>query len=143
MEKEGTTPGRFDPPASLRPRRLLAVLECRGSDEDVRARAVELASASGGYLTLIALPPRPLPFACASPYCVPRVTAEELREHAEKVLARAASLVPPDVPLLTAVEEGRPMDVIRRRIETAAHDAVVVRRRRIPGWSLPVPVLAC
>jgi hypothetical protein len=119
------------------------VLECRASDEEVRARAVELASSSGGYLTLVALTPRPFPFACAGPYCVPRASAEELREHAARTLARAISLVPPDVPLLTAVEEGRPRDVIRRRIETAAHDAVVVRRRRMPGWSLPVPVVGC
>jgi hypothetical protein len=104
---------------------------------------VELASTSGGYLTLVALVPRPLALACASPYCVPRVSAEELREHAASALARAVALVPSDVPLLTAVEEGRTADVIRRRVEAAAHDAVVVRRRRLPGWSLPVPVVAC
>ena len=104
---------------------------------------MELASSSGGYLTLVALPPRPFPLASASPYCVPRVSAEELREHAVRALARAASLVPPDVPLLTALEEGRPRDVVRRRIEIAAHDAVVVRRRRLGGWSLPVPVVGC
>jgi hypothetical protein len=108
----------------------------------VRERAVELASTSGGYLTLVALVPRPLALASASPYCVPRVPSEELREHAASALSRAAALVPPDVPLLTAVEEGRAADVIRRRIEVAAHDAVVIRQRRLPGWSLPVPVVA-
>jgi hypothetical protein len=142
MSEEGTLSATPVWSTSFRPRRLLAVLECRASDEEVRGRAVELASTSGGYLTLLALPPRPFPFACAGPYCVPSVSAKELREHAEKALARAASLVPPDVPLLTAVEEGRPQDVVRRRIHVAAHDAVVVRRRRI-GWSLPVPVIAC
>jgi hypothetical protein len=130
-------------PDALRPRRLLAVLECRPSDDDVRNRAVELASTSGGYLTLVALAPRPSPFAGASPYCLPRVSTEERREHAASALARAASLVPSDVPLLTAVDEGRAVDVIRRRVELAAHDAVVVRRRRLTGWSLPVPVVAC
>jgi hypothetical protein len=128
---------------AIRPRRLLAVLECRPSDDEVRDRAVELASASGGYLTLVALAPRPVAFAGASPYCVPRVSADELRAHAASVLARAVSLVPSDVPLLTAVEEGRTADVVRRRVEAAAHDAVVMRRRRLPGWSLPVPVVAC
>ena len=104
---------------------------------------MELASRSGGYLTLVVLAPRPLTFASASPYCVPRVTAQELREHAVSALERAVSLVPSDIPLLTAVDEGRMTDVIRRRIKVAAHDAVVVRRRRLGGWSLPVPVVAC
>jgi hypothetical protein len=122
---------------------VLAVLECRASDDDVRTRALELVSKSGGYLTLVALVPRQFSFAGASPYCVPRVSAEELREDAAVALARAVSLVPPDVPLLTAIEEGRSTDVIRRRVEIAAHDAVVVRRRRLFGPTLPVPVVAC
>jgi hypothetical protein len=119
------------------------VLECRASDDSVRARAVELACSSGGYLTLVVLVPRPFPLGGTGPYCVPRVSAEELREHAAATLARAVSLVPADVPLLTALEEGRRADVIRRRVETAAHDAVVVRRRFLFAGTLPVPVVAC
>lgn len=126
----------------LHARRILAVLECRSSDDDVRLRAVELASRSGGYLTFLALVPRHFP-CFASAYCVPRASREELRAHAASALARAAALVPSDVPLITALEEGRPVDVIRRRVETAAHDAVVVRRRRSIARTLPVPVLAC
>jgi hypothetical protein len=129
--------------ASFHARRLLAVLECRPSDDAVRARAVELASRSGGYLTLLVLVPRPFPCLGMSPYCVPRVSADELREQAAAALARAAALVPADIPLLTALEEGKPSDAVRRRILTAAHDAVVVRRRLRLGRAQPVPVVTC
>lgn len=104
---------------------------------------MELACSSGGYLTLVALVPRPFPLGSPGPYCVPRVSAEELREHAAATLARAVSRVPAGVPLLTALEEGRMADVVRRRVETAAHDAVVVRRRFLFAGTLPVPVVAC
>jgi hypothetical protein len=136
--------GREEAPEAPHPaRRILAVLECRSSDDDVRLRAVELASRSGGYLTLVAVVPRPFPCLGASPYCAPRVSSDELRAQAASALARAVALVPSDVPLLTAVEEGKPADVIRRRVQVAAHDAVVVRRRRLVARTLSVPVVAC
>jgi hypothetical protein len=115
-------------------RRVLAVLECRSSDDAVRQRAVELAGGSGGFLTLVAVPPRPFPWVGAGPHCAPRVTAEELRENAARALARAVALIPADVPLVAEVEEGRASRVIRRRVEVAAHDVVVVgsHRRRLP-----------
>jgi nucleotide-binding universal stress UspA family protein len=123
-------------------RRVLAVLECRPSDNAVRERAVELATGSGGYLTLVAVVPRPFPWVGAGPFCAPRVTPEQLREDAANALARAVALIPPDIPLTAEVEEGRASSVVRRRVEVAAHDAVVVgsHRRRL-AQSVPVPVL--
>ena len=124
-------------------RRVLAVLECRNSDDAVRERAVELATGSGGFLTLVVVPPRPFPWVGAGPYCAPRVTAADLRDDAARALARAVALIPADVPLAAEVEEGRASIVIRRRVEVAAHDVVVVgpHRRRL-AQSIPVPVLA-
>jgi hypothetical protein len=119
------------------PRRILAVLEWRASDAAVLERAVEIASESGGYLTLVMIAPTPL-----------RMSAEELRAEAGAALARAAALVPPDIPLLTVLDQGRTADVIARRVAVAAHDLVVVRRRRVPfrapasAGSAPVTVVA-
>jgi hypothetical protein len=128
------------------PRRVLAVLECRQTDDAVCARAVAVAAESGGYLTLVAVAPKPFPWLSAGPYCVPRVTREELQASATSALARAAALVPPDIPLLTAVDEGKTADVIARCVEAAAHDLVIVRRCRLRIRSLErrprVPVLA-
>jgi nucleotide-binding universal stress UspA family protein len=124
---------------------VLAVLECRGSDDAVRTRAVEVAERSGGYLTLVCIAPRPGPWLNAGPYCTPRVSPDELRANASATLSRAAALVPSDVPLLTAIDEGRPASVIRRRVEVAAHDLVVVRtrRRRSGRRILPAHLLTC
>ena len=123
--------------------RILAVLECRGSDEAVLRAAVEVAAETGGYLTLVVVVPRPLR-TTLGPYCVPRVTPEELRAEAAAVLARNAALVPPGIPLATAVDEGRTADVIARRVAVAEHDLVVVRHRRLTllARTAGVPVLA-
>ena len=121
-------------------RRMLAVLECRSSDDDVRLRAVELASRLGRVPD--ARRARSAARSPASPRTrtAPRASRrEELRAHAASALARAVALVPSDVPLMTALEEGRPVDVIRRRVQTAAHDAVVVRRRRRLRGRCPCP----
>jgi hypothetical protein len=123
-------------------RRVLGVLECRDSDDAVLARAIDVASESGGYLTLVAIVP-PVWVWNPGPYCVPRVSCEELRAQAVAALARAVALVPPDVPLLTAVEDGPASAVIERRVAVAAHDTVVVRRRRLRSRALArLPVLA-
>jgi nucleotide-binding universal stress UspA family protein len=124
-------------------RRVLAVLECRPSDDAVLTRAVEIAARSGGYLTLVVVTPRPFPFVCPGPYCAPRVSADELRWHAAQTLARAAALIPPGVPVIAALDRGRTKDVIRRRVQVAAHDLVVVRTRGRRFAQLPVSVLAC
>ena len=120
----------------MSPRRILAVLEWRASDAAVLGRAVEIASESGGYLTLVMIAPTPLRTP-AGPYCIPRMSAEELRVEAGTALARAAALVPPDIPLLTVLDQGRTADVIARRVAGAAHDLVVVRHRRVPFRALP------
>jgi hypothetical protein len=110
-------------------RRILAILECRPTDDDVVRRAAELASA-GGYLTIVAVAPRPSPFIYAGPLCpAQRVTPEELVEHAQRSLARAVALVPPDVAVLTHVEQGNVLVVAKRRAAAAACDLVVVRPR--------------
>ncbi len=121
-------------------RRILAVLECRPSDDAVLDRAVEAASASGGFLTLVVVVPRLPALVNAGPFCVPQPSPEALRSHAETVLREAAARVPFDTPLLTAVEESRTSEAIRRRVSVAAHDLVVVRRRRVamrPVWRRP------
>jgi hypothetical protein len=128
-----------------RPRRVLAVLECVPSDEAVREQAVAVASECGAYLTLVAVAPLPFRFN-PGPYCIPRVSSEELRAQAAAVLVRAAALVPPDIPLITGVDQGKTADVIARRVESGAHDLVIVRRRRLRPRSFAraprVPVLA-
>ena len=125
-------------------RRVLAVLECASSDEVVLAHAAAVAAASGGYLTLVVVMPGPVRFV-AGPYCVPLPSAARRRAEAEAVLARAVAKVPAGIPLLTAIEEGATCDVIARRVEAAAHDLVVVGRRRFRSRSLArstrVPVL--
>jgi hypothetical protein len=111
-------------------RRILAVMECRPSDHDVVRRAGELASAGGGYLTIVAVAPRPSPFLHAGILCpTHRVTTEELLGHARRALARARALVPDDVPVLAQVEQGSAVKVAERRVAVAACDLVVVRPR--------------
>ena len=125
-------------------RRILAVLECRRSDEAVLHRAVEAAAASGGYLTIVVVVPRLPALVNAGPFCVPQPSPEALRSQAEMVLRQAAARVPRETPLLTAVEEGRTNEAIPRRVSVAAHDLIFVRRRRVavravwrrPGASL-------
>jgi hypothetical protein len=125
--------------------RVLAVLECRDSDDSVCARALELVRKRGGYVTMVAVVPRPFPWVNAGPHCTPVVTAEERWEQAEAALARAVALVPPEVPVVACLEEGRARDVIRRRIQMCEPDVVVLRPRRLRGRRsapAPVPVLA-
>ena len=112
-------------------RRVLALLECRPSDDAVFERALELVSGSGGYLSLVVVAPRPWRLFNPGLLVAPCVSTDELRAIAVDTLARAVALVPDDVPLLTAVEAGCPIAVIRRRVAAAAHDVVVVGRRRV------------
>lgn len=125
-------------------RRVLAILECASSDEDVLARATAVAAGSGGYLTLVVVVPGQVRF-IAGPYCVPLPSAARRREEAEAALAKAVAKIPVGIPLLTAIEEGTTCEVIARRVEAGAHDLVVVSRRRFRSRSLSkstsVPVL--
>jgi hypothetical protein len=125
--------------------RVLAVLECRNSDEAVCARALELVRERGGYLTIAAVVPRPFPWANAGPHYTPVVSAEERWEQAEAALARALALIPPEVPVVACLEEGRARHVIRRRIQVCEPDVIVLRPRRLRKGLLapaPVPALA-
>jgi hypothetical protein len=115
---------------------VLAVLECRHSDDAVCERALELVRERGGFVCVVAVVPRAFPWLNAGPYCTPAVTAEERRQQAEAALARAVALIPPEVPVVACLEEGRARDVIRRRVETCQPD-VVVRRRRRRGRLVP------
>jgi nucleotide-binding universal stress UspA family protein len=112
-------------------RRILAVLECRSSDEAVLERAIDAAAASGGYLTLVVVVPRLAPLVNAGPFYVPQPLRDELRLQAEAVLRQAVAHIPSEIPLLTAVEKSRASEAIRRRVSVAAHDLVIVRRRRV------------
>ncbi len=123
-------------------RRVLAILEGRGSDDAVLAHALDVVAGSGGYLTVVVLASRPFPCINTGPLCGPSVSGEELWSAAEDTLARAIEQVPASVALLTAVECGRAKAVVRRRVELAAHDLVVIRRRRSWIRSLPVPLVA-
>ena len=108
-------------------RRVLVVLECRPSDDAVLERAIDVAAESGGYLTLVVVVPKPVLWFCSGPYCAPRVTPEELHAQAVRTLERAAARVPPDVPLITALDRGKTSHVIARRVKVADHDLVVSR----------------
>ena len=119
---------------------MLAVLECRDSDDDVCSRALELVRERGGYLTLVAIAPKPLPWLNAGPLCTPTVTPEELRAQAEVALARAVGVVPADVAVVACVDEGRLRDVIRRRVEKCEPDVVVRRCSRLRSRNAPPPV---
>jgi hypothetical protein len=125
---------------------VLAVLECRDSDDVVCARALEVVRERGGFLTVVAVVPRAFPWVNPGPYCTPIVTAEERREQAETALARAAALIPPEIPVVACLGEGRAREVVRRRIETCEPDVVVFRRRRLQRRRpapTPLPAIAC
>jgi hypothetical protein len=125
---------------------VLAVLECRDSDDAVCARALELVRERGGFLTVVAIVPRPFPWVNGGPYCTPIVTAEERREDAEAALARAVARFPPELSVVACLAEGRRPEVIRRRIERCEPDVLVLRRGRLQrkrrGPAL-VPAIAC
>jgi hypothetical protein len=122
---------------------VLAVIECRESDAAVCERALELAHERGGFLTVVAVVPRAFPWVNGGPHCTPIVTAEERRDQAEAALARAVALTPPEMPIVTCLEEGSVRDVTRRRAETCQPDVVILRRRRRPrGRRAPEPVPA-
>jgi len=124
-------------------RRVLAVLECRQSDEEVCARAVQLLEEKGGFLTIVAIAPRRFPWANAGPHCTSHISDDELRRYAETALVSAAALIPAGIALVMATEEGKKSDVIRRRVQITAPDVVVLRRCRRRPAEQAVPVVTC
>ena len=133
----------ISPVVGARIRRVLAVLECRRSDEDVCARAVQLLEEKGGFLTIVAIVPRRYPWANGGPHCTSHVSDDELRSYAETALVSAAALIPAGIPLVMATEEGKKSHVIRRRVQISAPDVVVLRGCRRRPAELPVPVVTC
>ncbi|HVN61694.1 MAG TPA: hypothetical protein VMT59_10540 [Gaiellaceae bacterium] len=111
------------------PHRILALLEGRRTDDAVRSRAVAAASLSGGYLTLVSVVAQPFPTFGFGPVCCPAVSFGELYRDATRTLARIVSEIPGEIALLTAIDQGSVLDVIARRVEAAAHDLVIFRRR--------------
>lgn len=118
-------------PQRTLPRRILAVVEGLKTDDEVCRRATSAVEASGGFLTLVAVIARLWPtFDCGSLY-VPSVGDAYLRADAQRALERAAVLIPPDVALVGVLDYGPVVPMIARRVEAAAHDLVICRRRRI------------
>ena len=126
-----------------------------GSDAATKAlqEAVEFARTQGARLTLISVgvPPRPIGW----PYFMPYPTEDELEREAQKVVERAAELVPGDVPVTTVARRGAAATAILDRVAQGEHDLVVMgaRGRGLAGSLLlgsvsravlassPVPVL--
>jgi hypothetical protein len=109
--------------------RILAVLEGRRTDTAVCSAAAAVANASGGFLTFVAVVDDPwLTFDCG-PLVGGCVTKDYLRAHAWAWLSRARARAPSYVFVRTAVDEGPTLKIIIRRIDVAAHDLVIVRRR--------------
>lgn len=125
----------------MQARRVLAILQCRRSDAAVVEYAVDVVRRSGGFLMLVAIVPGQFPSFNTGLFCVPIVSLEERQTAAAEALTVAVARVPHDVALLTAVDEGRARAVARRRVEAAAHDLVIVARRRFRLSRIAAPVV--
>ena len=122
-------------------RHVLAILECRESDDAVRTRALELVAEHGGQITFVAVVPSPFPNLSGAVYCVPSASQEELCDAGSAAVARASSRVPPHVAYETAIEIGRMRNVVGLQLEVAAPDVVVLRdRSRRFARDLTIPV---
>ena len=98
-----------------------------GSTHSQRAveQAVDLARSEGARLTLVSVGVPPA-IGWPTPY---HPTAAELAEAALGVVHDAASQVPSDVPVSTAVRLGRPADEIVKRAKEGHHDLIVMGAR--------------
>lgn len=109
-------------------RSILVAIDGSKSAAAALEEAIALARDDGARLTLIsvAVPPR---LRLPSPYIVPLPSEDESEREARKLLERAASLVPDDVPVSTAVRRGPVGWAILKRVETGEHDLVVMGSR--------------
>jgi nucleotide-binding universal stress UspA family protein len=62
----------------------------------------------------------------------------QLRQTAEEIVERAASLVPDDVAVSTVVRTGPAAQAILERVEAAGHDLVVMGSRGLGGLGMLV-----
>jgi nucleotide-binding universal stress UspA family protein len=101
-----------------------------GSEHAARALAVatELAVAERGRLTLMAIVPRPSPWAWGGPF-----SPDELRRDAERyyetVLRNAAEAVPQQVPTILLLRHGRAADRLLDEVRRDHYDLIVVGSR--------------
>ena len=100
-----------------------------GSTHSVRAveEAVDLARSEGARLTLVSVG-MPAAVVWPTPF-QPTASDAELEEAALGVVHDAASKVPSDVPVATAVRLGRPADEIVKRAKEGHHDLIVMGAR--------------
>jgi hypothetical protein len=111
------------------------VLEGRRTDAAVCSAPADFAHASGGFLTIVAVVGDPWTFDCA-PLVGGCVTKDYLREHAWAWLSKARARLPISVSVRTAVDQASPLRTVVRRVDAAAHDLVIVRRRWLIGSRL-------
>lgn len=104
------------------------MLEGRRTDAAVCAAAAGVAGECGGVLTFVAVVNEWPRFDCGLLYGW-HVTRDYLLDHAAAWLLSARDAVPDSLSVRTAVDEGSAMKIIVRRIDVAAHDLVIVRRR--------------
>lgn len=139
----GGVHARADPRATAA-RRILAVLECRPSDDVVLQRALEVADRSGGYLTILVVQPKPfLAGMNGTGWVVPMITRDELHEQAVETLRARLQEASRDCRVRGLIVEGRKMLIVRQLVEVAAHDVVVLRRRAFNRWRLDVRLDQC
>ncbi|HYZ19006.1 MAG TPA: universal stress protein [Gaiellaceae bacterium] len=118
-------------------RRILVAVDGSQSAEAALDEAIALARDHGARLTLIsvAAPPR---LVLAGPYLAPVPAESQLRQTAEEIVERAASLVPDDVAVSTVVRTGPAAQAILERVEAAGHDLVVMGSRGLGGLGMLV-----
>jgi len=111
-------------------RNVVAVVD--GDETAWRAvvlRAVSIAAANHGRITLIAGIPQTHYWNGCALAVMPAVSRGHLAEEMQHVLCRASALVPADVPLVTVLGYGHPRRVLRRVLEARPTDLVIVGER--------------
>ena len=108
--------------------RILVGLD--GSEHGAWALAVatELAVAERGRLTLMAVVPRPSPWAWAGPF-IPDELPRDAERYYEAVLRTAAEGVPQQVPAILLLRHGRAADRLLDEVRRDHYDLIVVGSR--------------
>jgi nucleotide-binding universal stress UspA family protein len=116
------------------PRSILVALDGSVHAQAALERAIEIATRSGAWLTLLHViePPHLPPFAASYLTPLAQPGACELGEQddeAEMLLEHAVARVPEGVRVHTIIRHGRAADEILRRVDAAGHDLVVIGSR--------------